>query len=166
MRPFFLAAFSHFTCFSHLTVVSRIVCSRLKASYTLITKYAKTITKCEKWKVYRRVFCVTFFVFCTPFFAFCILQHFAPGSAIARKVKGFHGLFFCGINKTWNSHEIRKVFSQPKEILKRIWQLLAYHYSIIRSESFENFMEISSKIFFNLGKICENLNMTQRNFFF
>ncbi len=33
---------------------------------------------------------------------------FAPGSAFTWKVKGFHDLFFCGINKTRNSHEMWK----------------------------------------------------------
>ncbi len=38
-------------------------------------------------------------------------QHFVPGSAFTRKLKGFPGLFFHGINKTRNSHEMRKVYS-------------------------------------------------------
>ncbi len=76
------------------------------AGYTLTAKYVKTIAKCEKRKVYSGVFRVTFF-------AFCISQHFTPGSAFVQKVKGFRGLFFRGINKIRNSHEIRKVYSQP-----------------------------------------------------
>ncbi len=39
-------------------------------------------------------------------------SHFAPGSAFARKVKGFCGLFFRGINKTQKLHGIRKVYSE------------------------------------------------------
>ncbi len=57
--------------------------------------------KCEKRKVYSGVFCITFF-------AFRISQHFTPGSAFARKLKGLRGLFFRSINKTRNSHEMRK----------------------------------------------------------
>ncbi len=46
----------------------------------------------------------------TPLFSrfTSLFSHFAPGSAFTRKVKGFRGLFFCGINKTWNSHEMWK----------------------------------------------------------
>ncbi len=51
-------------------------------------------------------------VFRTSLFAFRISQHFAPGPAFMRKVKGFCGLFFCGINKTLNSPEMRKVYSE------------------------------------------------------
>ncbi len=69
-------------------------------------------TKCKNRKVYSGVFCATFFTFCAAFFAFCILQHFAPGLAFARKLKRFCGLFFCGINKTRNPHEMRKVYSK------------------------------------------------------
>ncbi len=58
------------------------------------------------------VFRVTFFTFCTSFLAFRISQNFAPGLAFARKVKGFRGLFFRGINKTRNLHEIQKVYSE------------------------------------------------------
>ncbi len=53
------------------------------AGYTLIAKYAKTIVKYEKQKVYSKVFWVTFFVFLAPFFAFRILQCFALGLAFA-----------------------------------------------------------------------------------
>ncbi len=35
-----------------------------------------------------------------------LFSHFTPGSAFARKVKGFCGLVFRGINKIQNSHEI------------------------------------------------------------
>ncbi len=45
----------------------------------------------------------------TPLFRF---SHFTPGLAIARKVKGFCGFFFRGINKTRNLHEIQKVYSE------------------------------------------------------
>ncbi len=38
--------------------------------------------------------------------------HFASGSAFARKLKRFYGLFFCDINKTQNLHEMRKVYSE------------------------------------------------------
>ncbi len=50
--------------------------------------------------------------FVLPFFTFRTLQHFTPGSAFAQNIKGFCGLLFCGINKTRNSHEIRKVYSE------------------------------------------------------
>ncbi len=56
--------------------------------------------ECEKQKVYSWVFHMTFFAFRAPFFAFCISQHFAPGLAFARTLKGFRGSFFRGINKT------------------------------------------------------------------
>ncbi len=68
--------------------------------------------KYEKQKLYSGVCRVTFFVFRAPFYTFCILQHFAPGSAFVWKLKGFRGLFFCGINKTRNSPEMRKVYSE------------------------------------------------------
>ncbi len=58
--------------------------------------------KCEKWEAYSRVFRV-------PFFRFL---HFASGLAFTRKVKGFRGLFFRGINDTRNSHEMRKVYNE------------------------------------------------------
>ncbi len=38
-----------------------------------------------------------------------LFSHFAPGLALMQKVKGFCGLVFRGINKTRNSHEMRKV---------------------------------------------------------
>ncbi len=41
-----------------------------------------------------------------------LFSHFVPGSAFTRKVKGFRGSFFHGINKTWNSYEMRKVYSE------------------------------------------------------
>ncbi len=68
--------------------------------------------KCEKRKVYSGIFQVTFFAFRTPFFTFCISQHFTPGSTFAQKLKGFRGLFLRGINKAWNSPEMRKVHSE------------------------------------------------------
>ncbi len=68
------------------------------------------IVKCEKRKVYSRVFCVSLFSHFTPFF--CFSQHFVPVLAFVWKVEGFRGLFFCGINKTRNLHEIRKVYSE------------------------------------------------------
>ncbi len=68
------------------------------AGYTLIAKY-------EKWKLYTQVFCASFF-------AFRISQHFTPGLAFAQKLEGFRGLFFRAINKTRNSHEMQKVYSE------------------------------------------------------
>ncbi len=62
--------------------------------------------------MYSGVFRITVFAFHIPLFAFRISQHFMPGSAFARKVKGFRGLLFCDINKTRNLHEIRKVYSE------------------------------------------------------
>ncbi len=71
-----------------------------EASYTLIAKYTKTITKCKKQKVYNKVFLVTFAVFCDPFFTFSISQHLQQGRHSREKLKNFV------INKTQNSHEI------------------------------------------------------------
>ncbi len=51
-------------------------------------------------------------LFHVTFFIFRILQHFVPKSAFAQKVKRLLGLFFCVINKTHNSHEIREVYSE------------------------------------------------------
>ncbi len=58
--------------------------------------------------LYRDVLC-HFFHILRLFLRFL---HFAPWSAFARKVKEFHRLFFCDINKTRNSREIRKVYSE------------------------------------------------------
>ncbi len=46
----------------------------------------------------------------TPLFSHFapLFLQFAPGSAFARKLKGFRGSFFHGINKTENSPEMRK----------------------------------------------------------
>ncbi len=84
--------------------------SHSQAGYTLIAKYAKMGAKCEKQKLYSGVLRETFFAFRAPFFAFYISQHFAPGLAFTRNVKGFR-FFFCGINKTQNLYEIQKVYS-------------------------------------------------------
>ncbi len=43
---------------------------------------------------------------------FRISQHFVPGSAFARRLKGFRGLFFCGINKKRNSPEMRNAYNE------------------------------------------------------
>ncbi len=53
-----------------------------------------------------------FFAFRATSVTFRISQHFAPGSTIERKLQGFHGLFFRGINKTQNSPEMQKVYSE------------------------------------------------------
>ncbi len=42
---------------------------------------------------------------------FCFL-HFAPGSALARKLNRILWFIFCDINKTQNSHELRKLYSE------------------------------------------------------
>ncbi len=55
-----------------------------------------------------RYFTSLFSHFAPPF----RFSHFVPGSAFAQKLTGFHGLFFCGINKTQNAHEIQKVYSK------------------------------------------------------
>ncbi len=60
--------------------------------------------------MYSEVFRATFFHILRPFFRFS--QHFVPGSAFARKLKGFRDLFLSGINKTRNLHEIRKVYRE------------------------------------------------------
>ncbi len=101
-----------------------------QVNYTLITKYAKMGAKCEKQKIYSGVFCV-------PFFAFHVSQHFAQGSAFTRKIKGFCDLFFHGINKIWNLHEMRKVYSQPHVYWKGSLHLLkvGVHLSCLVSES-------------------------------
>ncbi len=51
----------------------------------------------QKLKVHSRVLHATFFAFCAPFFRFSL--HFTPGSAFARKVKRFCGLFFAALIK-------------------------------------------------------------------
>ncbi len=66
------------------------------------------IAKCEKQKYTAGYFASRFSRFASVFH----FLHFAPGLAIARKVIGFRSLFFRGINKTQNSHEIRKVYSE------------------------------------------------------
>ncbi len=43
---------------------------------------------------------------------FCHFSHFTPRLAFARKLKGFRGLLFRSINKTRNSPEMRKVYSE------------------------------------------------------
>ncbi len=73
---------------------------------TFTAKFAKTIAKCKKQKVYSGVFRITFSEFYAAFFAFC------TGLIFVKKVKGFRGLFFCGINKIRNLHEIRKVYRE------------------------------------------------------
>ncbi len=77
-------------------------------AYTLITKYAKTIAKCEKQKVYSVVFHVTFLHFAPLFlfFAFCARV------GIRAKSQKFRSLFFCGINKTQNLYELWKVYRE------------------------------------------------------
>ncbi len=69
----------------------------------------KTIAKCEKQKriawYFASLFCIL-----RPFFRFS--QHSAPGLAFAQKIKGSCGLFFRSINKTQNSLEIQKVYSE------------------------------------------------------
>ncbi len=75
-------------------------CIDCTAGFTLIAKYAKTIAKCEKQKVYSGVFCVTFFVFHVPFLAFCISQHFAcQGRHLRKKSKDFVVYFFATLIK-------------------------------------------------------------------
>ncbi len=65
-------------------------------------RYSKTSTKYEKREVSSSVFHVTFFAFRALFFHFL---HFVPGLA-------FVVHFFCSINKTQNSYEIREVYSE------------------------------------------------------
>ncbi len=59
-------------------------------------------------RVCRGILC-HFFRISRPFFHF---SHFAPGSAFARKLKGFRGLFFRSVNKTQNLPKMRKVYSE------------------------------------------------------
>ncbi len=70
--------------------------------------------------MYNGIFRATFFVFCAPFFALHILHQ---GRAFAQKLKGFHGLFFRGINKTQKVYEgfvLRGVFHENiREILAK-----------------------------------------------
>ncbi len=80
-----------------------------KAGYTLIVKYAVTIAKCEKRKVYGGVFRVIFMGFTPRFSRFAA---FRIRVDIRAKVKGFCGLFFRDINKTENLHEIRKMYGE------------------------------------------------------
>ncbi len=81
--------------------------SSCKASYTLIAEYAKTIAKNKK-----RIAAYFVSLFSRPFFYFSHFAAFCTRSAFAGKVKGFRGLFFRGINKTRNLHEIRKMHSE------------------------------------------------------
>ncbi len=81
------------------------VYSQPKARCTLTAKQREMLIKCKKQKRYSEVFYVTFFAIRDTFSLnrivfsmFCISQHFAPGSAFLRNVKGFHGLCFRGIN--------------------------------------------------------------------
>ncbi len=71
-----------------------------KDGYTLIAKYAKTIAKCKKQKVYSGVFCITFFTFCVPFFVFRILRQ---GRHSCENSKDFVVYFFPALIK----HKIR-----------------------------------------------------------
>ncbi len=93
-----------------LNVSYKNYCTSSKVVYTLIVKYAKTIVKHEKEKLYSGVFCVTSFASLFLLFAFCSILY--QGWHSCEKYKGFCGLFFRGINKTRNSHEIRKVYSE------------------------------------------------------
>ncbi len=79
-----------------------------KANYTLIKKYAKRSQNVKNEKCIARYFVSLFSRFAPLFFACYISQHFVIGSAFTQKVKEFLGLFFRGINKTRNSHEIKK----------------------------------------------------------
>ncbi len=48
-----------------------------------------------------------------PFFRFLHFTAFHTKVGIrTQNLKGFYGLFFCGINKTLNSQEMRKVYSE------------------------------------------------------
>ncbi len=79
-----------------------------------------------------------------------LFSHFAPGSVFAQKLKGFRSLFFRGINKTQNSAEmqkgysecfaflgafrknirkIRKVYSRPKSTLDSQMGIVIQNYS-------------------------------------
>ncbi len=64
------------------------------AGCTLIAKYAKTIVKCEKQKVYSVVFRITFFAFCSSL---------RQGRYSSEKSKDFVVYFFVALIK----HEIR-----------------------------------------------------------
>ncbi len=104
-------------------------CASCKASYTLTAKYVKTIAKCEKWEVYCGVFRFTFFAVYTGVGIRAksqrILWFIFSWSAFVRKVKGFCGLFFRGINKTQNSYEIRKWYSECFVFRKNIRKIPA-----------------------------------------
>ncbi len=79
-------------------------CRSLRARWRL-----RLIAKCEKQKMYSVVFRVTFFTSCALFFTFHFLQHFAPGSAFARKVKDFAVYFLGALIKTkfaWNMKSV------------------------------------------------------------
>ncbi len=94
----------------------------------------------KTWKMKRVLRCILchFFRILRPFFHFL---HFTAGSAFIRKVKGFCSLFFCGINKTRNSHEIRKVQSEC---------------FVFRGVFHENTSEISAKC--EIGKVYSQPN--------
>ncbi len=64
------------------------------------------ICETQKTKSVKQGILCHFFLHFAPIFR--ISQDFVAGSAFTRKVKAFRGLFFCGINKTQNSHEMGK----------------------------------------------------------
>ncbi len=134
-----------------------------KADYTLITKYAKTIAKSEKQKVYSGVFHVTFFTFCASFFAFHSISR--QGQHSRRKSKDFVVYFFPALIK----HKLRMKY---KKCIVNVSYFVVF---------FENIREIPAKceiwkciaglkrfiqlyhyyfFFFNQNEILKNMKQT------
>ncbi len=81
--------------------VNRSASAYCKASYTFIAKYTKMIAKCEKQKVYGRVFCLTsFFRILHPFFRFSHFTAFCARVGIcSNSQKDFVVHFFATLIK-------------------------------------------------------------------
>ncbi len=119
----------------------------LRPAIHLSQNMRKQLQNAKKQKVYSGVLRVTF-LFRVPFFTFHISQHFLPGLTFVWKVKRFCGLFFRSINKTRNSHEIRKMYSRPNKFPKtssKYWRNFI--------QKFLNFfLKFSENFIWNLGK--------------
>ncbi len=92
--------------FSHFVIV--FACFAIRQAICLSWNMWKQSENAKNEKCIAAYFASLFSHF-GPLFCF---SHFAPELSFMWKVEGFHGLFFCGINETWNSHEIRKVYKE------------------------------------------------------
>ncbi len=84
----------------------------LRPTVHLLQNTRKRLQNAKNKKCIAGYFTLLFCILRAPFFAFHIAQYFTPRLTFGCKVKGFCGLFFRDINKTWNSHEIRKVYNE------------------------------------------------------